>query len=112
MTRFPRVSAFLQFLSRDRLGARLGGLYHRGRPSYSTESSGLCYLFLFVFLLISDLSILSPWIKGDIEGVMTDFREYNESTGEFKEMTIADFKNVTQLQITLVSETTWKSLSC
>lgn len=52
----------------------LGGMHHRGRRTYSVESTGCIYLILFIVLFFVDLEILQPVIRNDVVKVGTDQR--------------------------------------
>mmetsp|Transcript_36020 Transcript_36020/g.55319 ORF Transcript_36020/g.55319 Transcript_36020/m.55319 type:complete len:109 (-) Transcript_36020:852-1178(-) len=73
LDKFPKFRGLLQNLSKNRVGFNLGGLYHRGKSTYTVEAVGCCYLFLFVFFIISNFLILLPAIRGDVARVATDF---------------------------------------
>ena len=73
LNRVPILRQILVFIGQKN-SAELGGLYHRGRNSYSMECMGLIYLIFFFYMLSIDMWILAPVLRGDITKVATDQR--------------------------------------
>ena len=68
---FPAFRNLLAFIGQKN-SVDLGGLYHRGRSSYSMECVGLVYLILFIWMIMMDFIIIAPVARGDIIKVATD----------------------------------------
>ena len=62
-------------VSKNMVGIKLGGLYHKGKNSFTLECTGVLYIILFIYLLIADITILAPVINGDILKVDTTHKD-------------------------------------
>ena len=69
----------LGVFSKNMVGIKLGGLYHKGKNSFTLEFAGILYIALFIYLIYQDISILMPVFNGDILKVDTSHKPLVES---------------------------------
>ena len=58
LDKIPIMRRLLGVISKNMIGIKLGGLYHKGKNSFTLEFTGILYIILFVYLVFADIDIL------------------------------------------------------
>lgn len=89
--RFLMIKRCLGSISKNFVGIKLGGLYHKGRNTFTLEYSGILYILLFLLLIYADHNLLLPVLNNEILKIQTTHKAQETVISP----TIAQFKNDT-----------------
>ena len=92
----PFLKRILRFLTQS-IAIDLNGLTHRGKKTYTLESLGFVFLFVWIIVILTDIKLMMPALNSEVYKVATDYKHVPQES--FLNPTIREFDEDTKLEI-------------